>query len=390
MKKEIVEFIKYNKIFLAIYRLFAGGLIVFLKLFIRVKKKKVLFMSFGGKKYDDSPKALYETIKNDDFFKDYKFVWAFYEPEKYNVVDCKKVKVDSLRYYFEALSAGVWVTNSSMERGLKLKREKQIEFNTWHGTPLKKMGEDIHNKAYTAKSRKKIGKTIYCSQSEYDKEIFTKLFSTNADNVIISDLPRNDSLLNYSKEKILALKKELSIPLEKKVILYAPTFREYERDSFNACYLAPPIDLLKWEACLGEEYVLLFRAHYEIVNVLGVKDNSFVKNVSSYHCLNDLIAVSDLLISDYSSIYFDYAITGKPMLNFSYDLDVYKEKRGLYLDLGQELKCAINTNEDTLLGEIQNLEWDKCSENTKHFAEKFAPKAGHACELVIEKMKQVL
>ncbi len=386
MNKRIVSFVKYNKFVLWLYRLFGNFGIAILKIFIRVKKNRILFMSFGGQKYDDSPKVLYEKIKDDPFFKDYELVWTFSNIEKFDYVEAKKVKTDSFAFYKLALSSKIWINNSSVERGLRIRRKKQIEFNTWHGTPLKTMGNDKKNSEYKFKQKKKNGQTIYCSQSEYDREIFTRLFNTDKENIILSDLPRNDELVNQVDTTFL--KQKLNIPLDKKVILYAPTFREYCRDKFNSCYIKPPIDLTKWQEKLGDEYVLLFRAHYEVVNVLGIEDNGFVYNFSSYPCLNDLILVSDLLISDYSSIYFDYAITKKPMFNFSYDLDEYEEKRGLYLNLEEVLPCNVNFTEDDLLNEIKTFNKEEYFNKTSLFKERFAPYAGSASQVVIDKIKE--
>ena len=200
MHKKIVSLVKYNKILRALYRFFGNVLVCVLSLFVRVRKNRILFMSFGGKKYDDSPKALYQKMKNDEAFNDFEFIWAFCDTSKFNV-ECKKVKVDTLKFYITALSSRIWINNSSVERGLKLRRKKTIEINSWHGTPLKKMGEDIHNyQGYKDSVKKEKGIRIYCSQSEYDQEIFTRLFKIEKENILISDLPRNDALLRYSED----------------------------------------------------------------------------------------------------------------------------------------------------------------------------------------------
>ena len=385
--KKVVCFIKYNKLFLNIYRILGNTLIFCLKLFVSPNNKQILFMSFGGQKFDDSPKALYDAICQDPFFKDYTLVWGFTEPLKHNV-SCKKVKVDTVGFYKAALSSGIWINNSSVSRGLNLKGKGIFEINTWHGTPLKKMGNDIvNNQSYSTNSKKDMN-VIYCSQSEYDREIFTRLFNTVKEQILISDLPRNDMLLMYSDEKINMIKRSIGVDKDKKIILYAPTFREYDRNSSNACYIKPPIDLTKWREKLGSDYVVLFRAHYEVIHVLGIQDDEFIKNVSAYPLLNDLMVISDMLISDYSSIYFDYSILEKPMFNFSYDYDTYCEKRGLYLDLNDTLPCKVNLTEDTLLEELQTFDHMGYCEKSKSFKQRFCPNAGHAIESMISVIKK--
>ena len=197
-------------------------------------------------------------------------------------------------------------------------------------------------------------------------------------------------LLEYTSERCDEIKKSLNIPKDKKVILYAPTYREFNRDKMNNCYIKPPIDFAKWQEKLGDNYVLLFRAHYEVVKVLGVESNSFVYNVSDYPCLNDLMCISDMVISDYSSIYFDYAILERPMLNFSYDFEEYSRIRGLYFDIKSELGCNVNLSEDSLIEEIATLDIDKYCEYARLFKEKYAPNAGNACKTVINKIKELL
>lgn len=391
MHKKIVSFVKYNKVILSLYRFFGNLFVAFLSLFVRVKKNRILFMAFGGQKFDDSPKELFLKIKNDPYFKDYELIWGFTNPQKFGV-DCKKVKVDTIKFYITAMSSRIWINNSSVERGLHLRRSKTIEVNTWHGTPLKKMGSDIHDyKGYKGKSRKKKkGTRIFCAQSEYDRDIFARVFGWNKESFVVSDLPRNDVLLKYTEKQKNEIRATLGIPVDKKIILYAPTFREYDRDKSNSCYINPPITIEKWKENLSDEYVFLLRAHYEVVNVLGIKEDGFVYDVSNYNCLSDLIAISDMLVSDYSSIYFDYAITEKPMLNFSYDLEAYEKFRGLYLDMKNDIPCNLNLTEDSLIEEIKNIDFGEYSKKTRMFKEKFAPNSGKACEIVIERLKTLI
>ena len=388
MHKKLVSFVKYNKVVLFLYRLFGNCLLMLLRLFVRVKDKRVLFMSFGGQKFDDSPRALFEAMKKDPFFAEYELIWGFTRPEKFSTDGAKKVKVDTFAFYKVALSSRIWITNSSVQRGLRLKRRGIVEINTWHGTPLKKLGDDFTGKI-TPKKKKHDG-TIYASQSEYDREIFTRLFHTEKENILLTDLPRNDALLSYTSEDKKGLKKALSLPLDKKVILYAPTFREYERDKMNACYIKPPIDTAKWKETLSGEYVVLFRAHYEVINILGIQNDGFFFNVSDYPSLNDLMAVSDILLSDYSSIYFDFSITEKPMFAFPYDYKTYLEKRGLYLMLEDVFPYGVFEDEDALLNAFTSFDEETCKAISRTFRERFAPYAGSASEKLLSVLKAAL
>lgn len=390
MHKRIINFVKYNKLFLAAYHFLGNIFISILKLFVKVDDKKILFMSFGGRKYDDSPREVYEAIIKDTFFADYEIIWGFLDPESFKELNLKTVKVDTLKFYITALSARIWINNSSVERGLNLRRKNTIEFNTWHGTPIKRMGDDMSKAPAYRHKRKKKGTVIYCSQSEYDREVFTRLFDTDKENILLSDLPRIDGFIRYNNGPIEEYKKKIGIPANKKVILYAPTFRDYERNSMNSCYLKPPIDCKKWKKELGDEYIILFRAHYEVIDVLGIENDGFFFNVSDYPVLGELIAVSDMMVSDYSGMYFDFSVTGRPMLNFSYDIDTYSRERGLYLNLYEELPCEVNLNEDDLINEIKTLDVDLYSKKCVEFKNKYAPYAGNATNTVINKLKEVI
>lgn len=130
----------------------------------------------------------------------------------------------------------------------------------------------------------------------------------------------------------------------------------------------------------------MVRAHYAVINDLGITSNDFVIDVSQYPVLNDLYIISDFMISDYSSTFFDYAILDRPMFCFAYDYDEYKINRGLYLDLDETLPCRVDHDEDSLLESILNVKVEKASERTRIFHQKYAPNAGHASQIVVDKI----
>lgn len=386
-KQKIINFIKTNGFFYDIYYYICSAFLRVIGIFIKTKKKTILFVSFGGKKYDDSPKALYEYICNDKRFDKYELIWAFNDPKKYTIGRAKKVKIDTLGFFVAALSSKYWITNSAIERGLNFKKETTFYINTWHGAPIKKIGIDaISTSSKTGLGSKDIyTQNLMTAQSIYDAKIFSRLFKTDMDNILICDLPRNDYLTNYDKTIIVEIKNKLGIDHNKHVILYAPTFREYERDEKNDCYLAPPINIDKWRKKLGDDYVILFRAHYEVAKVMEI-DNAVFRNVSHYENLNELMIISDMLVSDYSSIFFDYAILERPILCFAYDLDEYSSKRGLYIDLNQELPCDVIDNEDTLIDQILNIDYEKEVNKVIGFKNKYINNTGKACEKIVEEL----
>ncbi len=392
MRLKSINFLKrHRRVWQFLWQILRGGARI-LYAFIPTKEKKIAFTCLAGRKFDDSPRAIYEAICADPAFDDYDLVWFFIHPDEFTIPRGRKVKIDTARYVFEMLSSRVWVSNSGMDRGLCLYPKKTININTWHGTPLKKMGEDIHSKEAQGVevTVARDTRSIRSAQSEYDLEIFQRFFRADRTCFLLCDLPRNDSLLHYTVDKCQKIRDSLGILPGKKVILYIPTFREYAWDENGENYLAPPMDMVKWKEQLSDRYVLLFRAHYAVTAALHIADDNFVKNVTDYPVLNDLYAIADFMISDYSSAFFDYAILDRPMLCFDYDYDEYMEKRGLYLDMGKELSCEIHRTEDSLMEDILTMNVAERVENTKRFHQKYTPYAGHATDAIVAKLKERL
>ena len=387
-KNTVMSCIKSSPKLKATYCFIGSMAIRLLGLFIKTDKKMILFNSFGGKKYDDSPKALYEFMVKDERFADYKFVWAFHNIDSISIPNADVIKTDNVRYFITALKAGVWITNSGIERGLRFKKRNTIYINTWHGTPIKYMGADEpENKG------KKLPKSNFDrqnAQSEFEADVFSRVFNIPINHMIIFGYPRNDILVNHSEQIKKQYKEKLGISPDKKVILYAPTFREYERDEERGCVLKPPIDIKKWKSQLSNEYTLLVRCHYEISKLLNIDlDNSFAIDVSSYPSLNDLMLASDMLISDYSSIIFDYAIIERPILLFTYDYDTYNQKRGMYFDIRTWLPGG-SVTEDELIELIKTLDYEKAIKQVRSFQQQFVTEFGNATSRTVDELWAII
>lgn len=377
--EKIKLLLKNNKFFYYIYRGFFNTFLNFLKFFIKVDENVVLFNSFGGQKFDDSPKAIYDYMIKNDKYKNYKFYWAFNHPEKYSLERGEKIKNNTFKYFFVALKAKFWISNSGIERGLKFKNKKTLYINTWHGTTIKKLGNDQNNNLCKFKTTKP---DIMYAQGKYDIDTLSSAFNIDKSHFVLSGLPRNDSLSKaITKTELKDIKSKLNIPSDRKVIIYMPTFREFDKDK-NGSYIAPPINLSKWKKNLKDEYVLLFRAHYETKKILGIKNDKFVYDVSSYEPLEELLKISDVLISDYSSVMFDYSILGRPIFSFAYDYEKYIENRGVYIDIRKELPNGICENEDQLLEKIKNCNYEEEIIKSRNFKNKYIEKYGNASSYI--------
>ena len=380
MKQKFVNFLKYNKIAYEIYYRVMSFCINVLKIFIKTDENLILFNSFAGRKYDDSPKAIYEMMRKDSRYNNYRLVWAFHHPEKYDIQ--WKIKTDGFKYFVTALSARVWITNSSVERGLNFVGKNTLYFNTWHGTPMKKMGIDINigNSSFGSKGENHFD--IMMSQGDYETDIFCKAFGISKNRFLEAGIPRNDILANHTEAQRQLIRSKLGLREEQRVILYCPTFREYEKDDNLGVVMAPPINLKKWEQLLGSEYILLIRAHYEVSKVMNIEDNLFVRNMTEYPELNDLYIAADILVSDYSSVFFDYSITGKTMLHFCYDYEIYSSKRGMYFDVRDYLSGG--TTEEELIKCIKELTPEVEKDKTKAFRDKYIKYYGQATQTAVD------
>lgn len=378
--------IKYNKVLRSIYQMIGSTLIRALSKFIKVQDNYILFVVYGGQRYDDSPKEIYEYMKQDKRFQNFHFHWAFIHPEKIEEVMDDKIKIDTFSYYKTALKCKYWITNSSAERGLKFKPKETIDIFFTHGmTGIKKIGLDMNdNTSFKMTNKGKMCDYIVI-EGKKEEEILKKAWNLKEEKILNIGLPRNDELVHYTPEHIKFLKEKLHIPFDKKVILYAPTFREYKRDSSNAVYLKPPFDFDRWYKELGDQYVLLLTAHYEIAKLMDIpKDHPFIINAFKYPHINDLMLVSDLLITDYSSIIFDYSILGKPIIAYAYDYEQYKSERGIYEGYEQIFKDGILKSEEDVIKTILHMNYDvECLHTKENIRDYFITDYGDVTEKAV-------
>ena len=204
--------------------------------------------------------------------------------------------------------------------------------------------------------------------------------------LIPTGLPRNDELYKMDEEMICAIKERLGLPLSKKIILYAPTWRD-STDNGATYSIKPPIDTKKWEKELGDEYIVLFRTHGYTNKLLGIEFNETIRDYSAYPDINDLFAVSDILISDYSASMADYSILERPILCFAYDYEQYREERGLYLDYEKEMPSGILKTEDDVLRYIKMMDYkEECKKTKEMIKDRITYYGCHATETCLKRL----
>lgn len=385
MKSKIKAFVKSNRLVYTFYFYIGSFLLRLIGVFVKTDPNLILFVSYGGQKYDDSPKVVYEYLQKHPVSPAHQSVWAFIDPDQFPQVR-NKVKVDTLSYYITAMRAGIWITNSSASRGLNFKKAQTKNYLFQHGMcGIKKLGADIQEteKAFFIGFKEKFDAIFIEGKKEIP--ILTRAWGVKPEVFYTTGLPRNDDLATLTSDEICAIKERLDIPAGKKVILYAPTFRESSRAADGRNALSIPIDFAKWEKTLGQEYVMLITAHYEVAKLLDeLPRNSFVINAFKYPELNDLIKVADMLISDYSSIVFDYAIMERPIFCYGYDYDSYAKERGLYTDLDDLFSQGVLRTEEALLDAIVQMGYQmECDYTKKYIKDEYIAAYGNAAEAAV-------
>ncbi|RAG81710.1 CDP-glycerol:glycerophosphate glycerophosphotransferase [Streptacidiphilus pinicola] len=299
---------------------------------------QVLYDVFEGRSYSCSPRAVHEEmLRRGDG--EVAHLWAVLDRRMPTPPNARSVVIGSSEWY-EALARSRWVVGNTHLPVELERREGQVVVQTWHGTPLKRIGFDFDNDWFTD--------TDYLRRLEHEAKQWQVLLSPNRfstpilrqafhyeGEVLESGYPRNDVLQAADRElRANAVRQRLGLPAGKRVVLYAPTWREHRmRLSHGGHHLDLQLDLAAMRQALGEDHVLLVRPHAHVVEAVPGAGDGFVWDVGSYPDIQDLYLVSDVLLTDYSSAMFDFAVTGRPMLFFTYDLELYRDTlRGFYID----------------------------------------------------------
>lgn len=408
IKKFLINIAKKNTVF----RKLARTLLNFIRLIVykinsfgtKVDDKLIVFATFSGKSYACSPKAIYQAMLNNEKYKDYTFVWGFNNIENYNELQKNKntvvVKFMSKEYQKYLAKAKYWIFNYRALDHIYPKKN-QIFIQCWHGTPLKRLGYDLKSSDNVMNSIEEIRDKYridakkfkyFISPSKFASEKFISAWNlkeVKKENVIVEKgYPRNDFLYNYTDEDVTKIKQKLGLENEKrKIILYAPTWRDNQHTSNLGYTYKTEVDFEKMQKELGDNYIILFRAHYLVANSFEFdKYSNFIYDVSKVDDINELYVISDILITDYSSVFFDYANLKKPIVFYMYDLENYRDDiRGFYFDIS-ELPGNIVKTEDELIKEVEYIaEKFEYNEKYKDFNNKYNYlDDGNAAKRVIE------
>ncbi|MCY7914406.1 glycosyltransferase [Bacillus haynesii] len=326
-----------------------------------IKEKTVLYEAYHGRSISGNCYAIFLKLVQDKDFKDYHHVWVIndisdpmVEELKRNYQNVSFTSVDS-NHYLKYLATSKYLINDTSFPFYFVKRDEQIYINTWHGTPLKTLGLDIKNRGMS--THKNIQRNLLHSdylispnQFTYEKLLKSHdIYEIYAGKVADIGYPRTDLTLETNGEEV---RKTLNIPLDKKVILYAPTWRGTvgKENDTSQVLLDEVMDIQK---SMGDDYIVLLKSHYFTFEY-------FKKNKLDHLCVpnwydtNKLLAAVDILITDYSSIFFDFLPLKKPVLFYMIDHQEYEAERGFYLDINN-LPGPVCESLNELIDKLQNI-----------------------------------
>ncbi|AMV62047.1 CDP-glycerol:poly(glycerophosphate) glycerophosphotransferase [Pediococcus damnosus] len=348
-----------------------------------IKRHLTIFESFNGQAINDNPAAIYRELKilhpeaADNLFFGIKGS-NFAQVKKANP-DVQLLKRWSLKWIWVTARANYWIFNSRMPLWWH-KNAQTIYVQTWHGTPLKKLGLDIENveipgtstKKYHDEFKKESARWDYLiAPNAYSENIFKRAFGFK-NKFIRSGYPRNDLLITTNQTEINKLKIKLLGDNVDQVILYAPTWRDDNFIYKGRYRFDLPFDLKDFFASVPAHTVLIIRPHYLVKDHIDIRGFEDRVKIMADTDINQLYLISDLLITDYSSVMFDYANLHRPILFFPYDLKHYAgDLRGFYFDYLSQCPGPIVTQKDQFYEQLTIFSANKGFPNYQEQINKF-------------------
>lgn len=320
---------------------------------VPINNKRILFTSYSGKQFSCNPKYIYEYMKLN--YPNYEYVWAFNDPDKYQFLvsdNTKVIKYNSLKFVYESMTAMCIITNVELSPCVMYRGNKQLRLNTWHGGGCYKLAgyDTLKVGANEDRLRHSYGliNTWVSSSTFFSQHVIAGGFRFHG-KILETGMPRNDILTNeISKKKRYEILKKLGLEdYDRKIILYAPSFRELSEfnsvDNLIFDY-EKILELLKDRD--KKDYYFLCRAHHYMKSTYNSLDLSLI-DVSNYPDMQELLSVADILITDYSSVIWDYSIRNKEIYLYTPDLDQFVATRSFYKEI-HEWGFPVAVNEEKL------------------------------------------
>jgi CDP-glycerol glycerophosphotransferase len=355
----------------------------------------VVFVSWKGKQCADNPLAIAEELRRRG--DDREHIWAVSDlsvpaPEGARVV------LSGTEEYYEAMARSRYlIANDDMGTDYQ-KRAGQVYVQTWHGTPLKRIGFDIGQPRFISGTRyfdvlaEDVAKwDLLISPNPFSTQIMRRAFRYEGE-ILESGYPRNDVLHSGDADTVAAdVRRRLGLADGKRVVLYAPTWRDNQYYASGRYRFDFRLDLDRARQELGDDHVFLIRGHHHMAeDVPAGTRPDFAINVTAYPDISELLLISDVLVTDYSSVMFDFAPTGRPMLFFAYDLEQYRDDlRGFYFNFEAEAPGPLLASSAGVIAALADIDAVSAQHRASYeeFRAKFCPlddgkAAARACDRI--------
>lgn len=360
-----------------------------------LKNNKIVICNYYGKGYGDNAKYIVEEIVRQNL--KYDIVWLLRKDligKKEFPKHVRVVKYNSIRGLYELATAKIWIDNCR-KTFYPPKRKRQFYIQTWHGgIALKRIEMDVKDKLSKnyirfAKKDSKMA-NLFISNSKFCTDMYRRAFLYNGE-VLECGSPRVDVLVNKNYSITRNIKKYFNIEQEAKILIYAPTFRK----DFNIdCYDIDFIELLRvLESKYNSKWYIFMRLHPNMpftLKIAGNYDNNKIIDVTDYDDLYELLLSSDILITDYSSIMFEFSLLRRPVFLYASDIEMYKQDRDFYFDIAN-LPYPLAENNQELFYNIRNFNEEIYLKNLDKFMERLnICENGYASEKVVERIKNII
>ncbi len=347
----------------------------------------ILYESSAGAGMTCNPYSIFKEFMKDPLFDQYKHIWVIQTKEEMKLLKKEYKQNKNIKFilyntikYVKYLAITKYIFQNTSFSSYFAKREEQVYINTWHSITVKTLGFDVPNGPVQVKNmlRNLMQSDYIISANKFTTKIFRdsyKLDGLYTGKIIEEGHPRNDSLVKTNRDYILNKLQQRGVTIDptKKIILYAPTWRgstvsSVVNDVDSYCDFVQNVS----GQIDGTQYQILIKPHPFVYKKLSLKEKNSGTFISSSIDTNELLSIVDILISDYSSIYFDFLNTNRPVLFYIPDLESYTNERGLYFTL-DELPGPIADTANQIGTMINNID-DVCVkykdiyDNTKSWA----------------------
>ncbi|PYC78115.1 hypothetical protein C7C46_17465 [Streptomyces tateyamensis] len=357
-------------------------------------RQAVLYDNFGGRGYADSPRAVHAELVRRGAALEH--LWTVDDAQAELPPGVVPVRVGSAQWYRALATCRYLVGNTHLPEFLQ-RRPDQVVVQTWHGTPLKRIAHDVDHpwlrgSGYLERLAREVPHwSLLVSPSPFATPILRRAFRYRGE-ILESGYPRNDQLVRPDQRAAQLVRRRLGLTPERRVVLYAPTWREDRRHG-EGYRFDLHLDPAAARRVLGPDTALLVRPHAHVRDRLPGAGDGFLYDVGDYPDVQDLLLIADVLVTDYSSLLFDFAIRGRPMLFFTYDLEHYRDAlRGFYLDFAAIAPGPLLTGSDQLLDALADPQAAVAPFQGRYqaFRERFCPlDDGRATARLVDRMLQL-